>query len=501
MKKHIIIALVLSLLVLSSCGNKTSNTGKENSEITAPVNEANNANGSPENTTEAIILPDLPEADFEGHEFKIATKGPTHNVHWFARDIYAEEETGDTINDAVYKRNTHIEEKYNIVIKELPQQDPYGLCNKIIRAGSDDIDLISAGIEGCNNTLAANGMLHNLLSVEHLDFTKPWWDAKTVKGLSLANKLYSAIGDMTIMDKDATWVLMFNKDMIKNFSLDNPYELVKSGKWTMDAMYGMMKLTASDLDGDGKMTPTDQFGLVTQNKNTIDFYNGADEYVCGKDDSDMPYIITVSERGISALTKAWEMQTDKLVTITAEDWMSQYPNDTVWDKMQLVVFGEGRSLFYYAGNNRVTLLRSMDVNFGILPPPKFDETQTDYHVSVDFWCASSIAIPFTASNVERTAIILEALTAESHYTVLPAYYDISLKSKLTRDEESGDMLDLIFANRAYDISKMYNWGGIADVVTGLAGNKTLDIVSQFEKKYNSAEKNMEKTMDTIASFE
>ena len=383
----------------------------------------------------------------------------------------------------------------------MPQKDPYGFCNKIIKSGSDDIDLISAGIDGCNNTLAANGMLYDLLNVPRLDFKKPWWDSKTTEGLSIAHRLYSAVGDMTVMDKDATWVIMFNKDMVKNYSLDDPYALVKNGKWTLDAMYNMMKSAAKDLNGDGKMTPDDQFGLVTQNKNTIDFYNGADEYVCKKDENDMPYIIKVSERGISVLTKAWEIQTDKTVTITAEDWMSQYPNDTVWDKMQLIVFGEGRAMFYYAGNNRVTLLRAMDVNFGIIPPPKFDEAQPNYHVSVDFWCASAIAIPTAASDIERTAIILEALTAESHYTVLPAYYDISLKSKLTRDEESGDMLDLIFANRAYDISKMYNWGGICDVVTGLAASKNIDIVSQFEKKYTAAEKAMEKSLEKLLSFE
>lgn len=510
MKKYIIIVLVLSVvsvLFLPSCNNTPQNTSVENNESNSPANtNANNeneveANDTLENTTEAKILPDLPEADYGGHEFKIVTKGPDHNVHWFARDIYAETETGDTINDAVYKRNIYIEDMYNIKIKELPQQDPYGFCNRIIKSGSDDIDLISAGIDGCNNTLGANGMLYDLLSTPHLDFSKPWWDAKTTEALSIAGRLYSAVGDMTIMDKDATWVIMFNKDMVKDFSLDDPYELVNSGKWTMDAMYGMMKSTAKDLDGDGQMTPADQFGLVTQNKNTIDFYNGADEYICKKDADDMPYIININERGISALTKAWEIQTDKLVTITAEDWMSQYPNDSVWDKMQLVVFGEGRSLFYYAGNNRVTLLRAMDVNFGIIPPPKFDEAQPNYHVSVDFWCASSIAIPTTASDVERTAVILEALTAESHYTLLPAYYDISLKSKLTRDEESGDMLDLIFANRAYDISKLYNWGGIVDVVTGLAGNKNPDIVSQFEKKYSAAENAMGKALDKMLAFE
>ena len=51
-------------------------------------------------------------------------------------------------------------------------------------------------------------------------------------------------------------------------------------------------------------------------------------------------------------------------------------------------------------------------------------------------------MPTNASDPERTEIILEALSAESRYTVQPAYYDISLKGKYIRDEECADMLDI-----------------------------------------------------------
>ncbi len=59
--------------------------------------------------------------------------------------------------------------------------------------------------------------------------------------------------------------------------------------------------------------------------------------------------------------------------------------------------------------------------------------------------------PVTTQDAERPSIILDALAAESTDTVVKAYYDVALKGKYTRDEESVEMLDLIFANRIFDL--------------------------------------------------
>ena len=40
-------------------------------------------------------------------------------------------------------------------------------------------------------------------------------------------------------------------------------------------------------------------------------------------------------------------------------------------------------------------------------------------------------------------IVLEGLQSSSHFDVLPAYYDVVLQRKLTRDEDSAAMIDLI----------------------------------------------------------
>ena len=51
----------------------------------------------------------------------------------------------------------------------------------------------------------------------------------------------------------------------------------------------------------------------------------------------------------------------------------------------------------------------------------------------------------------RTSAVLEALASSSATTVETAYYDIVLKKQAARDEDSSAMLDIIFANRVFDL--------------------------------------------------
>jgi hypothetical protein len=249
------------------------------------------------------------------------------------------------------------------------------------------------------------------------------------------------------------------------------------------------------------MDESDQWGLVSQHRNALGLYNASGEYIAKLNPSTkLPEITMFSQRAIDVCEKIIALQADKQITINADDYMSKYPNDGVWDNMQLVVFNTNRALFYYAGMNRVTLLRDMETDFGIIPAPKFDEQQDGYYPAVDMWCMSSVGIPVTVSNRERTGIILEALAAESQYTLLPAYYDISLKTKFARDDESQEMLDLIFSSRLYDIGQVYNWGSAESFFTTLNSGKNT-IASYWDKNESKITTAMNKTIDKITSIE
>ena len=45
-------------------------------------------------------------------------------------------------------------------------------------------------------------------------------------------------------------IMLFNKHLHTEYALENLYQLVKDGKWTLEVFNGMMKDIPKDLNGD-----------------------------------------------------------------------------------------------------------------------------------------------------------------------------------------------------------------------------------------------------------
>jgi len=145
--------------------------------------------------------------------------------------------------------------------------------------------------------------------------------------------------------------------------------------------------------------------------------------------------------------------------------------------------------------------RGMESDFGILPLPKYDENQDNYYSVVNPYTGALLGVPKSADDFERVSVILEALAAEGKYTLQPAYYDVVLQRKYTRDEESGEMLDLIFGSRVYDVGAVYAFGGVFLDFIALCNRSNRDIVSYYDKKSAAMEKAIVKIVDTFESMD
>jgi hypothetical protein len=92
--------------------------------------------------------------------------------------------------------------------------------------------------------------------------------------------------------------------------------------------------------------------------------------------------------------------------------------------------------------------------------------------------------------------MLEALSAESSYTTLPAYYEVSCKTKYTYDKESAEMLDIIFNGITYDLGAIYDWGQINTLLKDTIPKKKENIFSsEYAKLEPKALSAMQKTID------
>ena len=143
----------------------------------------------------------------------------------------------------------------------------------------------------------------------------------------------------------------------------------------------------------------------------------------------------------------------------------------------------------------------MESNFGIVPIPKYDENQENYHSLVNPFTGVLLGVPKSADDLERVSIILEALAAESKYTLQPAYYDVVLQRKYVRDDESSEMLDIIFGSRVYDIGGFYSFGNITVDFNTLVSKYDTNIMSYYEKRIGQMEKAIDKIVGIFQSME
>ena len=113
----------------------------------------------------------------------------------------------------------------------------------------------------------------------------------------------------------------------------------------------------------------------------------------------------------------------------------------------------------------LSTLRQMEGSFGVLPIPKFDEAQTDYHSIVASFGTTMTTVPATASDPERTGIILDALAYDSYRNLRDPYYNAYLTQKGVRNDDSAEMLDIIRNTRGFAADIAFGWSsGIANSV-------------------------------------
>ena len=484
-------ALMLSLA--AACGEQAETQTPASTTASAEIIET-----APAETEPQRELPDLPgDKDYGGYEFNVIDKG-AFNTHWTSRDVFAAEQTGDPINDAVYERNSKVEEKYNVKITEdAGQSDPAGAAKKVALAGDDTYDFYAFSMQSYAS-LATQGLLLDWNKIPYIDLDRVWYDQNCRESLSIGGKVYFASGDFNIMDKDATWAIMFNKNLARNLNLPDLYAMVNDGTWTMEALYSCMANASADINGDGQHGYDDQWGMAGENWNTNALVAAAGVKVFDKDENDMPFVAMNTERYFQAFEIASQIMGDRDKTMSSS-WVTGFAD--VWEDCFHAAFKEDRLLFYFTGLNRCTLLRSMETDFGIVPNPKYTESQERYYDLISLASGNGMAIPVTTQDTERTGIIVEALSAESKYTLTPAYYDITLKTKLSRDEESAAMLDIIFTSRVFELGLEFGWGGLFDLPGSLTGKGSDAIASSVAKKIPSAEKAMQKDLDKLAALE
>lgn len=473
------LAALMVLASLASCGENADVSETNDETKSAP----DTAESAPQEEVKVDPLAHLPKKDCEGHSFTMLLR----NYPDWLNDMVAEDLSGEVVNDAVFRRNSETAERYNITIShKVSSNSNYEMDAKpVILAGEEAYDLIIPHGRAAH-AYANEGLVVDWNDMKYVDLTQSWWDADAVHSFTLPGGLFCMTGDISYQSVGACNAMLFNKDYFDEYHLEHPYETVKEGKWTFDYFTSMAEGYSRDLDGDGVLGDGDIYGYGTFHwVGPIQaFYTSGSRVI---DQIDGEYTFNVyNERSISMFEK----------------YFALYDSENVWKVPLTVVqngatsdmFRKGGMLFADMNVTEVVALRDMDYSFGILPWPKYDEA-SEYLSNVDAG-VNLFVVPITASDLERTSLVIETLCILGREYVIPSYYDVALKTRDSRDEKSSAMLDIIREHRVFDLG-YYNeqmGGTLASHFADIASSGNRDFTSWYQQKEKVASKQMGKVL-------
>jgi hypothetical protein len=168
------------------------------------------------------------------------------------------------------------------------------------------------------------------------------------------------------------------------------------------------------------------------------------------------------------------------------------------DNELLNMFQNNQALFMDCTFFYLTSLRNMESDFGILPYPKYTAQQDKYYSRMEGCDLFFMPISAPQENLDRTSVILEALCSDSAKSVVPVYYDIALKTKFTRDDESAEIIDILFENRVFDLGDTAWCDKVRDpIFASMFQRNNRDLVSKLESLDKTVGTLIEKTVDAF----
>lgn len=466
----------LAALMLLACFAGCANSGDEGGDDT-----------SGETVEENVYQQALAqiEVDLGGDSFAIACRNDAGNAQ---NEILREEQSTDPLETAVYTRNLELAEKCNLeyLVSPIDTGGIITLIENDIKGGAGEYAIAFPSMTGAG-TLAQRGYLRDFGDMPYIDLEAEWWDQGTAS-MKLGGKVFWMNSNINFLAHDVTFLILFSKVLAEKEGLENLYMTVENQEWTLDLFSSYVKKVAQDANGDGKYDNNDIYGLIGTSSmgNTMFYASGLKFIECpGEED---PYLCLEE----SDLLRATDLL-DRLLDLFYAGH-STYIVKTGDEGVAKLMFAQNQGLFYSEVASYIVNLKDMSDDFGVLPVPKYDKAQEDYITWVH-GISSTMVIPVGPRNVEQDSKVIECMAILSGEHVLPTYYDLVLKRKTIRDEESAGMLDIIFSNRVYDLVHYYTTLGLSESFQTCVNRNVNSFSSTYSKNASKAERNLKKLIE------
>lgn len=279
----------------------------------------------------------------------------------------------------------------------------------------------------------------------------PWWSQNIKTAWTTpSGALYAANGDISYLSIGSTNGLFFNKDLVNAAQGTDPYELVAKDEWTFENFFKVVEEVGTTLQSSGG------YGYQSEkSRGPMDamYATGYSTIVINKDGDTASFRIGVdNERAITAI--------DRFTTFVKGEY-AKWETD----------LGSARNAFksgtvaYFDDNIKVAATDYRDMNFGILPFPRYDK-EASYQSLVGSG-TDTFALPANTTDAFRGCMgdVVECLAYNGYTSVVPFYYDVLLKGQAMKDPQSLKSLQIIHDSLCFDLGHYLNPGGIAFIAS------------------------------------
>ena len=488
-------ALLAAMLLTTFAACSSSDSGNTPD---AGTTAANGGDTAAETTTEFRYTTDLEERDLGGFEMTVFQRSEEDSVGFHEPGFYIDEQSGDMVRDEVYNRNLLLTEKYNFKINQIANEkiaDVDTKAQNAVLSGDDTYDVLVLGPNYFAKYMQS-GLVIDLNTLENFNFDAEWWYSDLNAGLSVGNFLPMTVGAHMLHCKNGLYMLMFNKDVAKNYSVspDAIYQKVRDGQWTADEFIATVnKVASKDIDGDGDIDHNDFYSFATENYGIHTLTLGSGFLIASKDKDDIPSITMYNEKNVEILEKYMQLFGDHEKTCVTQAIKGV---DSVWNTS--TEMAKNQQYFF-----RMTALgakaREYDYDYGVVPIPKYTESQEEYYHTASIWNAPVMGIPKTCSDADKTSYICEVMACESLNGLTDIFYENYLTTKLVRDEESIEMLKIVHGSLYFDVGAVFNWNSMLNILYTISQSGENNFASAYESKASGAEQALQKSLDAIAA--
>ena len=464
-------SLLISALLLASCAGEETNTP---TTTDIPDSEA---------VTEAPARYTLPEYDFGGEAVNIIS------TDYETCSTLVAGETGDILNDAKYAMQRTVEEAFNITLSEDTSTGHWDMnthIQSLIMAGDTTFDIVSM-MDYFAVPVAMENIFLPIGSLDGIHLDAPYWSSFGEQ-LQIAGNQYFAPVSCSLTGFRRASCLVMNMQMASKYDLEIPYDDVRAGTWTWDDLHALRGIATQDLNGDGTFDANDQYTFDTTDMRhmPITAWIGCDLDFIVPDENGYPAVTVYdSEKFVDVFDMAKSF-------VCSENNDLRFGCSSSTNMYDTGLFYEGRSLIAFSQLRNLEKFRGMEDDFAILPTPKYNEAQENYRTytyDLQYFC-----IPVTQEDTELSASVIDALCCVGYYDLLPVYSETVLKEKFARDENSIDMLQIIFDTRVQNLGGVYLYDYFGDQYIF---NELMEKDASISTKLESQRKKMDNKLKKI----